>query len=135
MFFPTRCRWSNLTATFRVNAAMFAITPDAIFKINSYTYIAVATSSTACGLGITCAAWFLLRYNWVELETFIVRTLLTSTSSLHADIVTYCRTVLGTCMVHTSSSLYPHAFPHFACCCPPSPSWSSWDLSHMMHGP
>jgi hypothetical protein len=73
--------------TFSVNAAMFAITPDAIFKINSYTYIAVATSSAACGLGISCAVWFLLRYNWVELETFIVRTFSTPTSSLHVDIV------------------------------------------------
>ena len=56
---------------------MFAITPDSIFKINSHAYIAIATSSTTCGLGIACDVWFLLRYNWVELETFIVRVLLT----------------------------------------------------------
>jgi hypothetical protein len=40
----------------------------------------VATSSVACGLGIACDLWFLLRYNWVDLETFIVRTLRTLTS-------------------------------------------------------
>jgi len=55
---------------------MFAITPDSVFKINSYAYIAVATSSTACALGIACDVWFLIRYNWVDLETFIVRNLL-----------------------------------------------------------
>jgi len=51
---------------------MFAITPDSVFKINSHASTAVATSSTACGLGIACDVWFLLRYNWVDLETFIV---------------------------------------------------------------
>ena len=56
---------------------MFAITPDSVFKINSHAYDAIATSSTACGLGISCDVWFLLRYNWVDLGTFIVRTLLT----------------------------------------------------------
>jgi len=61
---------------FRANVAMFAITPDSVFKINSHAYYAVATSSTACGLGIACDVWFLLRYNWVDLETFIVCTLL-----------------------------------------------------------
>jgi len=39
---------------FRANVAMFAITLDSVFKINSHAYYAVATSSTACGLGIAC---------------------------------------------------------------------------------
>jgi len=52
---------------------MFAITPDAIFKVKSYAYTAVSTSSAACGLGIACDVWFLVRYTWVELENFIVR--------------------------------------------------------------
>jgi len=68
-----------------VNVAILAITPDSIFKIYTYAYTAVAISSAACGLGISCDVWFLLRYNWVDLETFKVRTLPTSTSS-HADI-------------------------------------------------
>jgi len=59
---------------------MFAITPDSVFKINSYAYIAMATSSTACGLGIACDLWFLVRYNWVDSETFIVRTSLLTKS-------------------------------------------------------
>ena len=60
-----------------MNAAVFAITPDSVVKINSHAYAAIATSSTACSLGIVCDVWFLLRYNWVDLETFIVRALLT----------------------------------------------------------
>jgi len=66
----------ELTTAFRANAAMFAITPDSVFKINSHAYTAVATSSTTCGLGLACDVWFLIRYNWVDLETFIVCTLL-----------------------------------------------------------
>jgi len=56
-----------------VNVAMFAITPDAIFKVSSYAYTAVSTSSAACALGIACDVWFLVRYTWVDLETFICR--------------------------------------------------------------
>lgn len=33
---------------------------------------AVAASSVASGLGIACDVWFLLRYNWCGLQTFIV---------------------------------------------------------------
>jgi len=84
-FFTIRWRLSTLTTTPSVNAAILAITIDSLFKIDSYAYTAVATSSSACGLGISCDVWFLLRYNWVDLETFIVCTLSTSTSS-HADI-------------------------------------------------
>jgi len=69
-------RTRNLTITFRVNVAMFAITPDSIFKVDSYAHTAVAISSAACGLGIACDVWFLIRYNWVDLRTFIVCTLL-----------------------------------------------------------
>ena len=55
---------------------MFAITPDSVFEINSHTYTAVATSSTAaCGLEMACDLWFLLHYNWVDLEIFMVCTL------------------------------------------------------------
>jgi hypothetical protein len=67
----------ELTMAFRANAAMFSITPDSVFKINSHAYTAVATSSTACGLGLACDVWFLIRYNWIDLETFIVCTFLT----------------------------------------------------------
>lgn len=47
----------ELTMAFRANAAMFAITPDSDIKINSHAYTAIATSSTACGLGIACDVW------------------------------------------------------------------------------
>jgi len=98
-----------------VNAAVFAITPDAIFKVNAYAYAAVSTSSAACGLGIACDVWFLVHYNWVELETFIVRTL--TTQPPHADIVVHSA-ALATYLVHTSFSPCPHAHPLSACWCP-----------------
>ena len=72
-FFTIHWRFKILT-TASVNAAILAITPDSIFKIDSYAYTAVATGSAACGLGIACDVWFLFRYIWVDLETFIVRT-------------------------------------------------------------
>jgi hypothetical protein len=64
-----------------VNATILAIAPDSTFKIDSYAHTAVATSSAACGLGIVCDVWFLLRYNWVDLETFTVRNTPDPTSS------------------------------------------------------
>ena len=92
-----------------MNAALFAITTDSIFNIDSYAYTAVATSSAACGLGIVCDIWFLLRYIWVDLDTFRVRTPPTSTSS-HADIVVHSIVVV-TYMVHTSLSPCHRACP------------------------
>src|SRR5437016_600380 len=112
---------------------MFAITPDAIFKVNPYAYAAVSTSSAACGFGIACDAWFLVHYNWVDLGTFIVRICPTSITS-QVDIV-FHSAALVTYMAHISSSPCPHAFPHSACWCPPSLSWPSWVPLHMMHGP
>ena len=53
---------------------MFAVTADSIFKVDNYACTAVAISSVSCGLGIACVIWFLVRYSWVELKTFIVRT-------------------------------------------------------------
>ena len=111
--FNIHWRFVMLTITASVNAAILAITPDSIFKIHTYAYTVVATSSSACGLGIACGVWFLLRYNWVDLETFIVRTLLTSTFS-HAHIVVHS-IVLVTYMVHTSPSPCHRAFPRSAC--------------------
>jgi len=64
---------SFLLALAAVNAGMFAINPDAIFKVNSYAYTAISTSSAACALGIACDVWFLLRYNWVDLGIFVCR--------------------------------------------------------------
>jgi len=53
---------------------MFAMpSSGTLFKVDSYACTAVAISSAACGLGIACDVWFLLRYIWVDLKTFIVR--------------------------------------------------------------
>jgi len=71
----------DLTTASSVNAAMFAITADSIFKVDSYACTAVAISSTACGLGIACDVWFLVRYSWVDLRTFIVRSTLPAPTS------------------------------------------------------
>ena len=106
---------------------MFAITPDSVFKVNTHAYTAVATSSTACALGIACDVWFLLRYNWVDMETFIVRTilaLLTTHTLMTADDIqlAHYSTVLVIFTTHSSSSPCPRASPLSACCCPPSPS-------------
>lgn len=94
---------------------MFAITADSIFKVNTYAYTAVAISSAACGLGIACDVWFLFRYSWVDLETFIVRTVRSQPphADLVADLVTHS-TVLATYMVHTSSFPCPHGCPRSA---------------------
>lgn len=56
-----------------VDATIFAISPDAAFKIRSYAYLAVVISSMASALGIVCVTWFHLRYRWIGTETFIIR--------------------------------------------------------------
>ncbi|KAF8066531.1 hypothetical protein FPV67DRAFT_1417668 [Lyophyllum atratum] len=62
-----------LVALAAVSTAVFAISPDSIFTVQSYARSAIAASSIASGLGIACDAWFLLRYNWADLHTFIHR--------------------------------------------------------------
>jgi hypothetical protein len=57
-----------------VDATIFTISPDAAFKIRPSAYLAVVTSSIASGLGIACVIWLHLRYQWIAIETFIVRT-------------------------------------------------------------
>ena len=115
-----------------INGAMFAITSDSIFKIDSYVCTAVAISSAACGLGIVCDVWFLLRYSWVDLRTFIVRPHPTPTSSL-SDILSHS-TVLTTFTIHMSSSPYPLVYLPSARWFLPSHSRPSWGLSHLTQG-
>ncbi|KAF7376510.1 hypothetical protein MSAN_00067000 [Mycena sanguinolenta] len=62
-----------LVALAAVDTAVFSISPGAIFEINPGARNAIAASSIASGLGIACAAWFLVRYSWVNLQTFIAR--------------------------------------------------------------
>ena len=56
----------------RVDTAVFSIAPGSLFTVGTYARSAIAASSIASGLGIVCDAWFLLRYNWADLHTFIV---------------------------------------------------------------
>ncbi|EDQ97997.1 uncharacterized protein LACBIDRAFT_318539 [Laccaria bicolor S238N-H82] len=56
-----------------VDKAVFSISPGSLFDVNSYARSAIATSSIASGLGIACDAWFLLRCNWADVQTFIAR--------------------------------------------------------------
>ena len=88
---------------------MFAITPDSEFKIDSYAYRAIGISSAACGLGIACGIWFLLRYIWVDLQTFIVRTLPTPASSLTDIVIDSIVLVMYT--IHTFPFPCHHAYP------------------------
>ncbi|PFH45778.1 hypothetical protein AMATHDRAFT_71094 [Amanita thiersii Skay4041] len=62
-----------LVALAAVNTAVFSISPDSVFKVNSWARSAIATSSVASGLGIASDAWLLFRYNWASLNTFIHR--------------------------------------------------------------
>lgn len=62
-----------LVALAAVDKAVFSISPGSLFDVNSYARSAIATSSIASGLGIACDAWFLLRCNWADLQTFIAR--------------------------------------------------------------
>ncbi|EDR07297.1 uncharacterized protein LACBIDRAFT_328163 [Laccaria bicolor S238N-H82] len=56
-----------------VDTAVFSISQGSLFNVNFYARRAIATSSIASGLGIACDAWFLLQYNWADLQTFIAR--------------------------------------------------------------
>ena len=60
------------TYFFSVNTAVFSIAPGSLFTVGTYARGAVAASSAASGLGMACDAWFLLRYTWADLHTFIV---------------------------------------------------------------
>jgi len=51
--------------------------------MDSYACTAAAISSAACGLGIACDVWFLLRYIWVDLKKFIVRSTLPNPSQAY----------------------------------------------------
>ncbi|KAK0203426.1 hypothetical protein DFS33DRAFT_798925 [Desarmillaria ectypa] len=72
-FSQQRLEWSYvgglLTALAAVDTAVFSISPDTLFIINPIARSFIAMSSTACGLGIFCDAWFIFRYNFVPLET------------------------------------------------------------------
>ncbi|KAF9267090.1 hypothetical protein L218DRAFT_985143 [Marasmius fiardii PR-910] len=55
-----------LAALAAVNTAVFAISPDSLFDINSYARPLVATSSVCSGCGIVCVVWFLWWYGWAS---------------------------------------------------------------------
>ncbi|KAJ6498891.1 hypothetical protein C8R45DRAFT_980319 [Mycena sanguinolenta] len=62
-----------LVALAAVDTAVFSISPGSIFEINPGARNAIAASSIASGLGIACDTWFLVRYSWIDLQTFIAR--------------------------------------------------------------
>jgi len=62
-----------LVALAAVDTAVFSISPGSIFTVDNYARSAIAASSIASGLGIACDAWFLLRYSWADISTFITR--------------------------------------------------------------
>ncbi|KAF8987757.1 hypothetical protein BDQ17DRAFT_538122 [Cyathus striatus] len=62
-----------LVALAAVDTAVFAISPDTVFNVDSWAQLAIAGSSVASGLGIACDAWFLVRYGWVDAACFASR--------------------------------------------------------------
>jgi len=62
-----------LVALAGVDMTVLGISPDSLFSVNPLARGAVAVSSIASGLGVACASWFLVRYAWVDLHTFITR--------------------------------------------------------------
>ncbi|KAF9460600.1 hypothetical protein BDZ94DRAFT_892363 [Collybia nuda] len=78
VFMRLRTEWTYvgtmLVAFSGVNTTVFAISPDAIFTVDSYARRAVAASSIASGLGTACVSWIIFRYNWIDTETFKTRT-------------------------------------------------------------
>lgn len=59
---------------FRIDAGIFAISPDSLFPVGSLARYAIASSSAAVVVGIPCDVWLLFRYGWVEKNTCKVRT-------------------------------------------------------------
>lgn len=98
-----------------MNAAVFAISPDSLFQIQPYALSAIAASSIASGLGIAVDAWFLFRYNWIDLKTFIVSLQYNVFIPLATHIPLH-RFVLVMCMTRISSSHYPLECLRCACC-------------------
>ncbi|KAK2459535.1 hypothetical protein APHAL10511_008441 [Amanita phalloides] len=62
-----------LVALAALNTGALSLPANSIFHINPWCQSAIATSSISTGLGIACDTWFLFRYNWADLQTFITR--------------------------------------------------------------
>ncbi|KAF8630696.1 hypothetical protein AX15_002770 [Amanita polypyramis BW_CC] len=62
-----------LVALAALNTGAFSLSANSIFRIDPWCRSAIATSSISTGLGIACDTWFLFRYNWTDLQTFITR--------------------------------------------------------------
>jgi len=62
-----------LVALCGVDLTVLGISPDSLFSVNPLARGTVAVSSIASGLGVVCSSWFLVRYGWVDLHTFVTR--------------------------------------------------------------
>jgi hypothetical protein len=56
-----------------IDTAVFTLSPGSMFFVNDYAKNAIALSSISSGVGLACDAWFLLRYTWVDVQTFSIR--------------------------------------------------------------
>lgn len=65
----------KLCALAAIDTAVFTLSPTSMFFINDWAKNAIALSSIASGIGLSCDAWFLLRYTWIDVETFSTRAL------------------------------------------------------------
>ncbi|KAF8346197.1 hypothetical protein F5887DRAFT_125664 [Amanita rubescens] len=62
-----------LVALAALNTGAFSLSINSILATDPWCRHAVAASCIATGLGIACDTWFLFRYNWADLQTFIRR--------------------------------------------------------------
>ncbi|KAE9389891.1 hypothetical protein BT96DRAFT_889801 [Gymnopus androsaceus JB14] len=79
-----------LIALAGIDAAVFAISPsnsgstvdtDTLFAIDSQALSAISLSTTATGLGLLCDGYFILRYAWGDVGTFVNSACPSSTST------------------------------------------------------
>ena len=119
----------------RVDTAVFSIAPGSLFTVDTYARSAIAASSIASGLGIVCDAWFLLRYNWADLHTFIVSYLPTLALLVYLIFKLHIyRLALEMSMDLIFSSPSLPEFLAFACSSPLPVSWGSSVLSLLTLG-
>ncbi len=63
----------QLCALVAIDTAVFTLSPGSMFMVSDYAKSSVALSSIASGVGLACDIWFLLRYTWLDVPTFMTR--------------------------------------------------------------
>ena len=102
-------RWSFFTSwwwTYLLHST--DITASQIYPLRSDIALeAIATSIAASGLGLGCMLWFILRYQFVDIQTFMVRTCCGCYPSAGAHFTSYSSSPAMS-LAHTSFSPSHH---------------------------